>query len=186
MNRWIRFAIRWWGRPSQRVGSIAGRPEQRSSWWWPRTRLALAVASLYVGAMIAGTSIGRTVALATLGAIDPERLMVTAVPVDPFRRQLVVEDTGRYRVGTVDLLRRVVRVDSVVARGPRFAEAAGALERTAAGRALVRWSRFPVVGALEGGGLWFFDLRYSDGTGPSWASLDVSPNGVVAVSRGFR
>ena len=150
------------------------------------TRLALAVASGYIGAMIAGTSLGRTVALATLGAIDPDRLMVTAVPVNPFRRQLVVEDAGRYRVGTVDLLRRAVRVDSVVARGPRFAEAAAALERTAAGRALVRWSRFPVVRAREGGSLRFFDLRYTDGTGPSWASLDVSPNGVVAVSRGFR
>ena len=150
-------------------------------------RVALAVASIYIGAMIAGTAIGRVAAVKALGAIDPRQVMVTAVPVNPFRRQLVAADADHYRVGTVDLLRRVARVDSVVSRGPRFGEAVAALELTAAGRALIRWARFPVVKGLEGGGLRFFDLRYSNGTGPSWASLDLSPALVApGASRGLR
>lgn len=138
-------------------------------------RIALAVGSVYVGGMIAGTMIGRGMAVRSLGSVDPARLMVTAVPVTPFQKQLIADDGGHYRIGTVNLLTRTVRVDSVVARSPRFAEAVSSLEQSAAGRALLRWSRYPAVRELEGGRLRFFDLRYTDGRAPSWASLDVSP-----------
>lgn len=160
----------WFGHRNRRSGRAdPGGP----------VRIALAAVSIYVGVMMAGTSLGRAVALRALGGADPGLVMVTAVPVNPFRKQLIAVEDGHYRVGRVDILRRVAQVDSVVSRGPRFADAAAALARTASGRALIRWSRFPVVKALDGGGLRFFDLRYSDGTGPSWAGLDLSPAELV-------
>ncbi len=146
-------------------------------------RVALAVGSVYAGGMIAATTIGRAIAVQSLGGVDPSRLMVTAVPVTPFRKQLIADDGGQYRIGAVDVLRGVARVDSVMTRSPRFAEAVGALELSAPGRALLRWSRYPAVREVEGGRLRFFDLRYTDGRDPSWASLDVSPVGPTPAPR---
>lgn len=158
----------WIGRQNRQAGQPdPGRP----------VRVALAIASIYIGGMIAGTAIGRRIARSGLDGIDPARLMVTAVPVNPIMRQLVAATDDGYRVGTVDILRGTVRIDSVVPRGARFAAAVAILERSGSGRALLHWSRFPVVKTTDGGDLRFFDLRYSDGTAPSWASLDVRPNG---------
>jgi inner membrane protein len=138
-------------------------------------RIALAAGSVYVGGMIAGTTFGRALAGRSLGNVDPGRLMVTALPVTPFRKQLIADDGGRYRIGTVDLLTRTTRVDAILTRSPRFAEAVRALEQSREGRALLGWSRFPAVRELGDGRLRFFDLRYSDGREPSWAGLDVTP-----------
>ncbi len=166
----------WFARRNHRTG----QPDPRRP-----VRVALALAAIYVGLMIAGTAAGRVLALRTLGRADPARVMVTAMPVTPFRRQLIADGGGDFQVGTVDLLRRRVQIDSVIPRSPRHEEAVVALRRTAVGRGLIAWSRFPVVRRLEDGGLRFFDLRYSDGRLPSWASLDVSPQGdVIAASSG--
>ncbi len=138
-------------------------------------RIALAIGLVYLGGMMAGTTAARAIAVRSLGHVDRDRLMVTALPVTPFRKQLIADDGGHYRIGTVDLLTRTTRVDSTMTRDPRFAEAVAALKQSAPGRALLRWSRYPVVREVEGGRLRFFDLRYTDGRDPSWASLDVNP-----------
>jgi hypothetical protein len=87
---------------------------------------------------------------------------------------MVVADGDGYRVGTVQLGTGSVVFDHEVAKGSRFTAAAAAARRSREGRAFLHWARFPA--AIETDSLnqvRLYDLRYSDGRSPSFATLDV-------------
>ncbi|MHB1327765.1 MAG: metal-dependent hydrolase [Gemmatimonadales bacterium] len=141
-------------------------PARRAHW-------AVAAAILYLALMAGTTLIGRRAARAELG--ETAQLMVAAVPINPFEKQLVADYGDRLVVGTVRLLPTptVQRVREVK-RDPLFPVAVLAASRTREGRAFLGWSRFTASVPLGGDDLVrLYDLRYSDGSEPSWASVTV-------------
>jgi inner membrane protein len=122
--------------------------------FWRRNRVAprvfarpacigLFTAIAYVIAMTAGESISRRVVEASLSGAAVPRLLVAPVPIDPFRRTVVIDGEFAYRLGVVKLLprphfilgeRRVPKGESAAAR---LAAATGA------GRSFLQWARFP-------------------------------------------
>lgn len=153
----------WLGRRARRGGGDVARPVRR----------ALAVAGVYVAFLVGTTLLARRMVAAAWGEPVP-RFMASAVPVNPFRKQLIVSDGDTYHVGSV----RVgpgggVNRGRTVARGARWEEARAALARTRDGRAYLSWARFPVV-AADGGpdAVTVYDLRYSN-SADTWASITV-------------
>ena len=134
---------------------------------------AVAAATLYVALMAGTTWLGRRAAGAELG--EAKHLMVAAVPVNPFVKQLVADYGDRLIVGTVRLLPTpTVRQEREVMRDALFPVAILAASRTREGRAFLGWARFPASVALGRDDLVrIYDLRYSDGSEPSWASVTV-------------
>ncbi len=142
------------------------RPERRAHW-------AVALATLYLALMAGTTWVGRRAARAELG--ETSRLMVSAVPINPFTKQLVADYGDRLVVGTVRLLPTpTVQRLREVERDPLFPVAILAASRTREGRAFLGWARFPASVTLGADDLVrIYDLRYSDGSEPSWASVTV-------------
>ena len=133
-------ATLWWR--SRRATAAYARP----------ARAGLLVALVYVLAMAAGESIARRVVETSLTETEIPRLMIAPVPVDPFRRTVVIDGEDDYRLGVVNLLPRpVFRLDA-----RRIPKGESAMARLAAetpdGRIFTRWARFP-----------FFELDDSEG-----------------------
>lgn len=105
----------------------------------------LAVAA-YAGAMLTGSQFARrTIAreLATRGS-PPIRVMASPVPLNPFRREVVIEDADRYRFGTVNWLRRpAFSVEPYEIAKNDAGPLAMAARETAQGQAFLGWARFP-------------------------------------------
>jgi len=142
---------------------VAGRRRQ------PRpARVALVGVGLYVAAMTASSLAARSLVRREVAATGGEagRLMVAPVPVNPFRRWVVVDDGAEYRVGDLDWLRsRVVSRDDLVAirvaaDDPRLA----ALREQPEAVRFLSWARFPFyrVGERETGvEVEIIDARYA-------------------------
>ena len=97
----------------------------------------------YVIAMAAGESISRRVVEASLSGAEIPRLMVAPVPVDPFRRTVVIDGESAYRLGVVKLL-PLPRFFLDERRIPKGEGAAARLAATTGtGRTFLRWARFP-------------------------------------------
>src|SRR5690606_39034978 len=111
--------------------------------------------------------------------IPVERGLVAPVPVDPNRRDVLIDDGDRYFRGTLRWLPR-----------PRLVIDEGAVPRNLAHPLAVRarndpevvrffvWARFPfarIQGPRGEETVTFDDLRYSPGDSPSWAAVTVSP-----------
>ncbi len=146
---------------------------------------ALAVAAIYIGAMMAGTQWGRQVAAGALQVqADAPGLMVAPVPVDPLIRSFVLDDGDHYRTGRLSLVTRQLSEGPTVPKGEGLAGALAQLRRTREGAAFVHWSRIPaLLRDPARGTARVFDLRYSNGTspdcsrprcGPGWAALDLT------------
>lgn len=164
---WLLLAGAIWlvRRRERRGGPDPGRP----------ARVALATATLYIGAMMAGTLSAR----AAVARAVPEaaRFMVAPVPVLPLERQVIVDEGDAYREGSIRIAPR---------SGPRFgppipkgdlAGLAPLLVRDRDAAAFLRWARFPVFRTRpEGDSLRVdvYDLRYSDGRSGRWASLSAA------------
>ncbi len=147
--------------------------------------LALAVAAIYIGAMMAGTQWGRQLAArALLVPADALGLMVAPVPVDPVTRSFVLDAGERYRTGRIDLLTGRVSEGPAVPKGVGLTAALTELRRSREGAAFVRWSRLPVlIRDPARGTARVYDLRYSTGASPDcgrprcgagWAALDLT------------
>jgi inner membrane protein len=105
--------------------------------------IGLLVAIAYVLAMAAGESISRRVVEASLSGAAIPRLMVAPVPIDPFRRTVVIDGDSAYRLGVVKLLPRPHFILGE-RRIPKGESAATRLAATTnAGRIFLRWARFP-------------------------------------------
>jgi len=105
--------------------------------------IGLFAAIAYVIAMAAGESISRRVVEESLRGEAIPRLMVAPVPIDPFRRTVVIDGESFYRLGIVNLLPRPHFVLDE-RRVPKAESAAAQLAATTgAGRVFLRWARFP-------------------------------------------
>jgi inner membrane protein len=105
--------------------------------------VGLLAAFAYISLMAVGESISRGVVEASLSGAAIPRLMVAPVPVDPFRRTVVIDGKSAYRLGVVKLLPspHFLLDDRRIPKG-EGAEARLAAD-TGAGRIFLRWARFP-------------------------------------------
>lgn len=168
----------------------AGAPTTRSGAERTAT-VALAAAGVYVAALVAssaaGSAIVRERAASEPGAPAVVEAMVGPVAADPFRRQVVVEIAGGYRLGTLDWLSWEPggpALDLEPGRVPSLATSdvpPPLLDRALADpsiEGMTTWMRFPTASAepAPGGALvHLVDLRYArrPATGFGTASVRV-------------
>jgi inner membrane protein len=140
-------------------------------------RIALLLTAAYAVSMMLSGVVGRLAADWSRSAAGSERRMVGPVPLNPFRRQLVLDFGDAYRYGSVEFLPRpaieVAReVDPKGADDPLAREAAA----TDRGRKFLSWSRFPIFRVdreADGGArVELQDARYPPFHG-SWASTVI-------------
>ena len=146
-------------------------------------RVALGLSLAYIVAMVASTLAGRRAAGSEIAAITGEpvsRLMISPVPVNPFRRKVVVEQAEVYRTADFRWL-ATPRLDPaslrVFPKGPADHPAVQAAARTMIGRRFLGWARFPSF-QLEPtkAGLFvvhIIDLRYADQPGDQFGSVSI-------------
>jgi inner membrane protein len=144
----------------------------------------LLVAAAYMLLMLASTVWANAVVrdgLVRAGRPAETRFMVTPVPVNPFRREVLVDTGDRYEKGFVwfEPAPHFRPAGYGVDKGFDRPETTGALA-TPTAQAYLRWSRFPFVvidRARNPPGVLLNDYRYSDSTARiGWArlSLDIS------------
>lgn len=172
------------------VRSIGRAPTTRSGAERTAT-IALAAAGVYVAALVAsstaGSEIVREHVASEAGAPPVAEAMVGPVAADPFRRQVVVETAGGYRLGTLDWLSWEAggpTVELEPALVPNLATSGvppPLLRRALADPSIdgmTNWMRFPTASAepAPGGTLvHLVDLRYArrPATGFGTASVRV-------------
>jgi inner membrane protein len=159
------------GRRSARgLKTTGGRP----------ARIALAVATAYVMAMVLSGIAARRIArreLEALGGAPVEHLMVGPRPLTPLVRQVVAVQGERYQVGTFRWFARPHVQDLRSFPRPRPDDPVLAAARaTALGRRFLGWARFPTVQVEPGPGgtrVHLIDLRYADRAGAGFGSVTV-------------
>lgn len=118
----------------------------RRGWGGAPAVTALLVVGAYALAMAGSSLVMREAIVRELAAqgTPPVRVMVSPVPVNPFRRLVVIDDGQQYRFGTVDWLTRpVFSVEPHTVAVNADAPAARAAALTPEGRAFLGWARFP-------------------------------------------
>jgi inner membrane protein len=159
------------GRRSARgLKTAGGRP----------ARIALAVGTVYVAAMVFSGAAARRIARQELEALGApvERLMVGPRPLTPLVRQVVAEQGERYQVGTFRWFARPHVQGLRSFPRPRHDDPVLAAARTTLlGRRFLGWARFPTVQVEEGPGgarVHLIDLRYADRPGAGFGSVTVA------------
>jgi len=124
---------------------------------WP-ARAALTAATVYTLLMAGSNLLARGIvrrAAAAEGGPAAGRLMVSPLPLNPFRRSVVIERDSAYELGAFDWLHRPhYRPDGPLVRryaGVDAPEARAAAGETWQGRAFLGWARFPVYEVLRAG-----------------------------------
>ena len=143
-------------------------------------RIALAVVSVYIAAMAGMTIAGRAAlrdALAERGLDPGSRVLVSPVPVNALRRELLVEAGDDYLFGTL-----------VWSPGPRITIGGSGLPKqadtpearaaaaTPEGARFLGWARFPYYRTQSAGDeviVFIGDARYNRMAGREWASVTV-------------
>ncbi len=127
-------------------------------------RLGLIVAFTYICAMAAGKSISRHVVESEFSSAEIPRFMVAPLPIDPFRRYVVIEGESAYRLGTVELYPRPrLRLDGRLVpkgEGPESDRASATEE----GRTFLSWARFPFFetdASNDPSAVYILDARYT-------------------------
>ena len=159
--------------------------------WLPAERAAaagLALAALYVGALVASTAVGRELVLGTLEGRTGRPvsdLMVGPEPIDPFHRQVVArfEEDSRegYRLGRLSWLERPrVAIEPGIVPGPETTPAIEAALAAPSVRGFVTWMRFPtfeVERTAAGTTVHLIDLRYArrPDSGFGTARVELAP-----------
>jgi inner membrane protein len=152
---------------------MSTRPTRLALW------LVLGYAAAMVGSAVAAQSIARAEMTAISGA-PVRRVLVSPVPVNPFRRRVVAELDETYRTGAFRWLADP-HVDPASVRlypkgdrsDPRVARAAS----TTLGRRFLGWARFPAFRVEEAGGgrviVHIVDLRYADRPGMGFGAVSI-------------
>jgi inner membrane protein len=146
-------------------------------------RVALGLAFAYAAAMAVSAVASRRIAGAEMGAISGEpvrRLLISPVPVNPFRRRVVAELEKVYRTGEFRWLPRP-HVDRasvrVYPRGPREYAAVQRAASTTLGRRFLGWARFPAFRVEKGSEgeltVHIVDLRYADRPGVPFGAVSI-------------
>jgi inner membrane protein len=144
-------------------------------------RMALAVGTAYVAAMVVSGVAARSIArreLEALGGGPVERLMVGPRPLTPLVRQVVAARGERYQVGTFRWFARPHVQGLRSFPRPRPDDPALAAARaTTLGRRFLGWARFPTVQVEPGPGVarvHLIDLRYADRPDARFGSVTVA------------
>lgn len=131
-------------------------------------RIALGTLATYTIAMLILTGIGRS----AVGAQHPgKRLMVSPVPVVPWERHVLVEETDGYRYGSWSPFNGV-SVGPEWGKGEQHPAVALAKQDPRA-RRFLHWARFPYYRVMREGEatvVRILDARYA---GQYWASVEV-------------
>ncbi len=156
-------------------------------------RLALLFLLVYSGAMAASGTAARRIAAREIERATGrpvEAIMLSPLPVTPFRRSVVAVQGDVYRVGRFHWL-EVPRFDVSALRAfPRGAPdhpAAAAAAATTVGRRFLGWARFPTWRVEPRGDgravVHIVDLRYADRPGVSFGAVSIP---VTMASEGIR
>jgi inner membrane protein len=137
---------------------------------WP-ARGALALAGTYIVVMAASNLVARDIvrsAASAEGGTPVGRLMVSPLPLDPFRRNVVIARDSGYEMGSFDWLHQphYRREGPLVRRygGADVPAARAAAAATTKGRIFLDWARFPVwdvVPSATGYEVLLADARYT-------------------------
>lgn len=160
-------------------GVLLARRSTRTP-WGGRT---MAAASVYIAAMLGLALAAPSMVEGGLlrAGLRADEVMVAPVPVNPVARDVVIRRDDIYFRGRLTWLPRprLVVDDRIVRRNadhPIVAQVAGN-ERV---RDFLSWSRFPFFQVERFGPGYrvvLDDLRYSDGSSPSWAAVELYLNG---------
>ena len=131
----------WLGRRADTGGRTDGHRGRRP------VQVALALAVAYIVLMAASAAGARYVVRRAMpfARAGVERLMVGPDPVTPFRKWVVIDEGGGYRVGEFDWLRtpKIRYEDLVYLPAGGDGPAAAAARQAAEGRWFLSWARFP-------------------------------------------
>lgn len=145
------------------AGEGEGERSPRHLLWNPAALALLAVA-LYAGTMVATSARARRLVQRELRARGsvPIRVLASPVPLNPFRRAVVIDEGDAYRFGTVNWLERPpFTLDSLIVPVNRSAPAAQAAARSREGRVFLGWARFPFFVVDPAGAVHIVDARYT-------------------------
>ena len=134
----------------------------------------VAMAVVYVVAMMSVSAYARGIATRQLGLENPTRrdLMIAPVFLDSWRRRVTAKVDGVYRYGSVGLRSREVWLDDgVVVPSLQLLEGQ---PRSRQLESLLDWARFPFARQVDGV-IWVDDARYAGRAGRSFAGVQVGP-----------
>jgi inner membrane protein len=154
-------------------------------WWLGKrnaraARIAVALAAIYVLAMLASNVVARrevASGLARAGRPADSRFMVTPVIANPFRREVVIDLGDRYEKGNLwfDPLPHFRPAGFGIEKGLETPGVQQALQ-TPLARAYLRWSRFPFVQvnrSVPPEGILINDYRYANVATYGWSSVKL-------------
>lgn len=174
VDPWLYLALGlgWWmsARRERTAAAHAARP----------ARIGVAIATLYVFAMLGSNAIARMVVSGGLdraGRPADTRFMVTPVAVNPFSREVVVDLGDRYEKGNLwfEPMPHFRPAGFGMPKGLDEPEAQAALQSPRA-RAFLRWSRFPFVQVDRNTApptVWINDYRYANAGGYGWSATRI-------------
>ncbi len=146
-------------------------------------RVSLGLAAAYTVAMAVSAATARREARREIVQHTGESvtgLMLSPVPVTPFRRTIVAAQGDHYRVGRFRWLTAPrISPDSLrtVTRGDPDDPVVAAASRTTVGRRFLSWARFPSFRAESRGPdryvVHIVDLRYADRPGVSFGAVSI-------------
>ncbi len=154
-------------------------------------RAALAVAGAYVLLMAASNLAARgIVSRAAAAEAGPPvgRLMVSPLPLDPFRRSVVIQRDSAYELGELDWLAHPpYRRERVIPRdaGLDLPAVRAAAAATPTGRIFLDWARFPVFEVVRAGSAYevlLADARYTLSGRARFGAVAIPVPGAVSSS----
>ena len=145
-------------------------------------RVALALVVLYAAIMALSGVAARRIVARELAAVDGrpvDRLLLSPLPLTPFRRTVVAAQGDRYFVGRFRWLESP-RLDPGLRSYPGSRPAHPAVDAAAAttlGRRFLGWARFPTYRVEQRGAgayvVHIVDLRYADRPGVRFGSVSI-------------
>ncbi len=180
---WLLLGVGWLVARELRRRGVAGHERV--------ARAAIAAAAVYVAAMAASNVVARgIVRRAAVAEAGPPvgALMVSPLPLDPFRRSVVIRRDSLYELGSFDWLARPHYVRArVIPRvtGLDVPAARAAAAGTPAGRIFLDWARFPVFEVVRSGAgyeVLLADARYTLSGRARFGAVAIPVPGTVSSS----
>ena len=137
-------------------------------------RRMLALAAVYIVAMMALSAYGKRIAARELALESPTRreLMIAPVFLDSWRRLVTAKVDGEYRFGAVSWRNNGLRLNPEPI--PPQLDLLDGVARTKQLESLLDWARFPFA-RMEGDFVRIDDARYASRGGRSFAGVVVGP-----------
>jgi inner membrane protein len=166
---YLTLGLGWW-LSSRRQANVTSNPFRPA-------RIGLALAAIYIAAMLGSNTLARREVrdgLVRAGRNADTRFMVTPVFANPFRREVVIDFGERYEKGNLwfDPLPHFRPAGFGVAKGLNDPAVQPALQQPRA-QAFLRWSRFPFAQINPTpplAGVWLNDYRYASAGPYGWSA----------------